>query len=443
MEAIAGGVEDEQRAQVVAGRVGREDDLGDAVAGEVGDHHAAGADLHAIGVGVRPDRLGVGADRPDPAVEAGEHHLGAGPLGKEVGDRHLVGDADDVGAVGVPQAPDVVAHPRRHLPGLRAGAVVVHHPERDAAQAIVLRGVLHRAEDDQLAGAVAVEIGDRGGRVGEVALLVDRLVVGVALLGEPVVDHHADAEELGAVVEDRRGVEGAPGAVVQAQVRVVLGREDVDDAVAVDVAERDVLVVAAGDVAGVVAARHAAGVGREALHRRAVRLDRDDDVTLAAALDRRVGHRDQLERAVAVDVAGGERAHLVGAARREAGQRRAGRVEREDRAARRDRDLEAGPRRQEIDDHRRRPDPPAGRGAPQLGRSAAAVEPPHHQELVARQDDLDGAVVVEISDRRRRQPALVPAIRDRVGQGGLADRGGPSAGCGVARRRGQRDRRVL
>ena len=116
--------------------------------------------------------------------------------------------------------------------------------------------------------AVAVEVGDRRRRVGEVRLLVDGFVVGVALLRERVVDHPADAGELGAVVEDRRGVERAAGAVVQRQVRVVLGREDVGAAVAVDVAEREVLVVAAGHVARVVAAGGAGGVRREARRRR-------------------------------------------------------------------------------------------------------------------------------------------------------------------------------
>jgi hypothetical protein len=92
---------------------------------------------------------------------------------------------------------------------------VLHHEQADSALAIGLRGVLDRAERDELGGTVAVEIRDRGRGVREVRLLFGVLVVRVALLRERVVDHPANAGELRAIAKDRRGVERATGAVVQ------------------------------------------------------------------------------------------------------------------------------------------------------------------------------------------------------------------------------------
>jgi hypothetical protein len=291
-----------------------------------------------------------------------------------------------------------------------------------ALLAIALRGVLDRAERDQLRRAVAVEVRDRRRGVREVRLLLHVLVVGVALLREVVVDHPADAGELRAVPEDRVRIERAPVAGVQRHVCVVLRREDVGLVIAVDVADRDVLIVAAGDVAGVVAARGAGGVRREAGEHRAIALDRDHDVALVVRVQRRRRHRDQLERAVAVDVARRERAQLVAPHHGEAGQGLPRCIERRDLAARCDRDLEARLRGHEIGDHRRRPDPSGHRGAPCDRAATAGHRVPHDQQIVPRCHDLHGAIAIEIRDRRRGEPRLLIAIVQRVRERGSGDR---------------------
>jgi hypothetical protein len=188
-------------------------------------------------------------------------------------------------------------------------------------------------------------------------------------------------------------------------------------AVAVEVAERHVLVVAACQVALVVAAAGAAAVGREADHLAAVAAPRVHHVGGSAVARR--GR--EVEAAVAVDVTGGEAAQLVLPRDREARQHGARGVEQGDLLARRERDLELGVA-DKIADHRARPDP-SGRGhLPQH----AAVRPPRDQGLAARDHDLHRAVAVEIGDRRRAEPRLLVAVLEDHQQLGRADRRAPA-----------------
>src|SRR5262249_15902248 len=152
------------------------------------------------------------------------------------------------------------------------------------------------------------EVGDGRRGVGEVGLERGRLVVGVALLGlgELVEVAHA-GRLLGR--EDGVGVEGLAGGLVEAGVGVVVADHHVGLAVAVEVADGDVLIVAAGQVALLVdvAAADAGLVGREAGDLRSVGVPGVHDVGGVG-----VGGRGQeLELAVAVEVGGGQAAHLV------------------------------------------------------------------------------------------------------------------------------------
>jgi hypothetical protein len=73
--------------------------------------------------------------------------------------------------------------------------------------------------------------------------------------------------------------------------------------------------------------------------------------------------------------------------------------------------------------------------------AGAADHPPHHQQLVRGATSSAHAVAVEIDHRRRRQPALVPAIGERVGQDRRGDVGG--AGGGRRARRGRQGQRIV
>ena len=142
------------------GRVGREQDLGNAVAGEVGDRDAARQHGRVGRVGVRPAFLARGADDVDPAVVAGEHHLQSGRRRVDVGDGNLVGQPYDVAAE-ILEARQVGRDVEGRLPTGGAGAIPVDDPQGDAALAVGLRGVLDRADHDDLRLAVAIEIGQR------------------------------------------------------------------------------------------------------------------------------------------------------------------------------------------------------------------------------------------------------------------------------------------
>ena len=91
---------------------------------------------------------------------------------------------------------------------------------------------------------------------------------------------------------------------------------------AVDRPEREVLVEAGVRVAGVVAARPPVVLAREARLLAAVGAEDVEDVGLAVGVEIAGGAGDDLQPAVAVDVAGGDAAHLVAPGDREAGHRR-------------------------------------------------------------------------------------------------------------------------
>jgi hypothetical protein len=259
------------------------------------------------------------------------------------------------------------------------------------------------------------------------------LHLGVALLGLGVVVQEAHPQHLGAVLEDAGRVERAPRAVVDAQVGVVVRHHHVHHVVAVQVAEAHVLIERARHVAGLVAAGCARGVGREAGHRVAVGLHREDHVAEATALEALCGAGHQLERAVAVDVARRQAAQLVAHVGGEARQAVARGVVGVDLPARRHGHLEPRRAGQEVHHHGAAPDAAFHFVLAQQ----RAVGVPDLQAVVARDEDLHRVVAVEVHQRGRARPALVPAVEERADERGLWDGGAASAVGWVAAGRGE------
>ena len=195
--------------------------------------------------------------------------------------------------------------------------------------------------------------------------------------------------------------------------------DDVGAAVAVEVGDREVLVEAAGEVALAVevAAGGAALVGGEAGEGLAGGVEGVDDVGGAAV----GGGDDEVEVAVAVEVAGGEAAELVLPGDREAREEGAGGVEEVEALAGGEGDLEARGG-VEVGDDGAGPDPAAlGDGLPAEG----AVAAPDEDGVAARGDDLRGAVAVEVSDGGGAEPGLFPSEVPPPGAGSQARPGGP------------------
>ena len=395
---LPGGGEHHEASRARRERVGAEDELGRAVAVEVGGHDLRGEGLRpAVGVVVAPEAPAGRADGVDGAV---------GDRGDDLRPA-IAGDVDD--GRGRDAARRVVvaraAHRRLAAQGQvgeaavaagRARAAVLRAVEDHERVVLGLVGLLHLGvrQPDDLVVAVAVEVGHRRRRgrplqPARLAHVRPRADVAVVLVG---LDRRAQpADELPppqpraqvvvlAVGEPRRRQHRGPVVVEDVDLVVVEGDDDLELRVVVEVADADVLAVGAvavvadavevGVVAGpgqrVVARPRGCGPARAA--RRLVEPAggvEDEDLRARVGGVRR-GHHD-LDLAVAVEV-GGRHAARLGALAAAARRRRPSGLELE---------LAA--------------DQVVGR----------------HRPLVAAHDDLGHLVAVEVGDdarARRRGP---------------------------------------
>ena len=419
----------------LAADVGRKHDLGRAVAVEVGDQSLARANEGiGLAIAVGPHHLAIRAIGVHSPVVGRQHDLEPGRA-VEVADggRGVIGhDIRTEVAALVDERRLAVLGPE---PALGAGHVGVEHPEADALVGGRL-AVLVVATEHDLVVAVGVDVGDDGRRIGEF-----RAIAGApTLLGEREIVVGLDAGHPG-VGEAGRGREIDPEPGPHAEADRVVGRDHVHDPVAVEVARADVLVEAAvvdavarggRALADLRPAARGAAVEFEYVGRWAIGLLGDQDLVLTVAVD--VGGRDAADLGVAERdrPAGHELAGVI--------------IDRDVEAtvvgAGRDRDLDVAVG-VEVPDHRRRPHSHAavlGRGRGRVGpgrlpqrRAAVIVDV---EDRVASGDDVELAVAVDVDQRGRGQPILVPA----AGQGRAQDRGldWPRAAGGRGGARGRR-----
>lgn len=417
-----------------------EEHLEPAVAVEIGGHGLRGEADPRCGAGVQVDRPAVllGAVQPEgvqAAVRGREHDL-AQLVAVEVHDHRVRLDALDLVVVDRERRRGCVwIRCHRPVVGARGPAPAVGREDDGELeeQVVAHAGVVEVADDHGLGHAVAVEVGDdgRGARqvrppviaggapAVDVAEEVDRLLEVHAHLGpDPAV---AEApEDLAHAALRSVGLEGR-------QVVHVARRDHLGQAVAVEVAGAEVLVVAAGGVAEVAALepRPARARGTVALH----------DAPHGRAAAGAAG--EQLERAVAVEVGGRQAAQLVGRAEGLGGEARLGAprsVQHDELAVSvADRDLEPG-RAVEVGDDRARPQAPvvAARRPGPLERARGAV---HGHQAVAAPEHLDLAVAVDVAHRGGGIPARV-AVAGRAARP-LEDRRGRQAGAGIGRERAE------
>jgi hypothetical protein len=309
--------------------VGAEDQLGHAVAVEVGGDDLGGEALRrAVGVVVAPQAPAGGADRVDVAVRDGGDDLRTAIAG-DVDHRRR---RDPARRVVVAQAADRRLAAQRRVgepavPSGRADPTVLGAVEDHERVVLGLVGLLHLGvgQPADLVVSVAVEVGDRRRRgrplqPARLAHVGPRADVAVVLVGldlraqpadePPPAQARADVPAL-AVCEPRRRQHRGAVVVEDVDLAVVEGDDDLQLRVVVEVADADVLAVGAVAVvadaveAGVEGVVAGPGVGDRPVGR--ARGVEDEDLRTRRRGVRRRDH--DLDAAVAVEVG---RRHAAG-----------------------------------------------------------------------------------------------------------------------------------
>ncbi len=398
LELLAARVENEQLSHSIAVVLGprREDDLCRAVAFDIDDDRFAGEVDSLSGDDERPASMGsaVEPDRVKLAVIGRIEDLLMAIVVEISDDRTGNAVLDDLVVFGLRSGARF--RDRKRLPVVPAPAparaVDVEDERRmiEVALGVADRAVVDVAHDDELVGAVAIDVCDDRSTVGEVGSVL-HTTIGVALEIRGLVDVYADlAPDLASSVEltDRALLS------VWVEDRDVVGvRRSVDLrlAILVQIPEGDVLIVHAPSVAGVVcvACRKTRANGAvwfvdaHLLH-----------ISAAGSPD------DDLDAAGPIEISERQGSHLPiteGMPRPELGAVCV--VDRQLIAAPTDDHLErAIPR--EIGYCRAWPDAAAVRAPPDLI-AAGALE---HHEVVASPNDLGVSVIIEVDDRGRSVP---------------------------------------